>query len=61
MKVNFGSYTFFDSASKDKNTYNAASNKSYQQYAFDEKTFNDMLNNRQYEDAANYASQFHFI
>ena len=60
MKINFGSYTYFDGN---------PSNGIYQgikgvgetgQFAFDKEKFNSLIANRQYNDAADYASQFHF-
>jgi hypothetical protein len=59
MKVTFNGYTFFDPNSKDKDTH-AGTEQNYSDYKFDESKFNQLISNRQYEDAANYAAQFHF-
>lgn len=59
MKVNFGNYIFFDNVADNK-TILATSNSSAKQYAFDETKFNNLIANRQYNDAADYAAQFHF-
>lgn len=59
MKVNFGNYIFFDNVADNK-TISATNNSSAKQYAFDETKFNNFIANRQYNDAADYAAQFHF-
>ena len=59
MKVNFGNYIFFDNIADNK-TISATNNSSAKQYAFDETKFNNLIANRQYNDAADYAAQFHF-
>lgn len=59
MKVNFGNYIFFDNVADNK-TILATNNSSAKQYAFDETKFNNLIANRQYNDAADYAAQFHF-
>ena len=59
MKVNFGNYIFFDNVADNK-TISATNNSSAKQYAFDETKFNNLIANRQYNDAADYAAQFHF-
>ena len=59
MKVNFGNYIFFDNIADNK-TISATNNSSAKQYAFDETKFNNFIANRQYNDAADYAAQFHF-
>lgn len=59
MKVNFGNYIFFDNVADNK-TISATNNGSAKQYAFDETKFNNLIANRQYNDAADYAAQFHF-
>lgn len=59
MKVNFGNYIFFDNVADNK-TISATNNSSVKQYAFDETKFNKLIANRQYNDAADYAAQFHF-
>lgn len=52
MKINFGTYTYFGDINK---SYNNNS-----QYAFDKSYFNKLIGNRQYNDAADYASKYHF-
>ena len=52
MKINFGDYTYFGDENKQYNNRN--------QYKFDENYFNNLVSNRQYEQAANYASNYHF-
>ena len=60
MKVNFGDYIYFDNIA-DNQTILATNNNSFaKKYAFDETKFNKLIANRQYNDAADYASQFHF-
>jgi hypothetical protein len=59
MKINFGNYTYFDDNGK-TGTYISTQNDQFRKYAFDENKFNDMISNRQYADAADYASNFRF-
>lgn len=62
MKINFGNYTYFD-GDADGGVYNSTDipqNHGWQNLAFDESKFNELINNRQYQDAADYAAQFHF-
>lgn len=59
MKINFGNYTYFDGKA-DGETYNGLQTKYSKSFAFDENKFNQLVANRQYNDAADYASQFHF-
>lgn len=59
MKINFGDYTYFD-GKPDGETYNGLQTKYSKSFAFDENKFNQLIANRQYNDAADYASQFHF-
>ena len=62
MKINFGTYTYFDGDS-DGGVYNfsdAPTNQDWKNLAFDKDKFNGLINNRQYQDAADYAAQFHF-
>ena len=62
MKIDFGNYTYFDG----KNSiYIPKGSTDYpftfiQSHMFDENKFNQLVANRQYNDAADYASQFHF-
>ena len=60
MKISFGNYTYFDPNADDKNTYKTATNAQKQQYAFNQEKFNQLIANRQYNDAADYAAMFHF-
>lgn len=63
MKINFGNYTWFDGSpnggiiQKGNTNY---SSKFMQEHEFNEEKFNTMIANRQYNDAADYAAQFHF-
>lgn len=63
MKINFGNYTYFNGKIDD--IYITKESPSYkfsytQSRKFDENKFNQLVANRQYSDAADYASQFHF-
>ena len=60
MKIGFGNYTYFDPNADDKKTYKTATNAQKQQYAFSQEKFNQLIANRQYNDAADYAAMFHF-
>lgn len=60
MKISFGNYTYFDPNADDKKIYKLATNAQKQQYAFNQETFNQLIANRQYNDAADYAAKFHF-
>ena len=62
MKINFGDYTYFDGKN---GIYIPKGSTDYpftfiQSHMFDENKFNQLVANRQYNDAADYASQFHF-
>lgn len=59
MKVTFGNYTFFDETSKDTGIY-SGSDAGYANKAFNSQYFNQLIANRQYGDAADYAAQYHF-
>lgn len=60
MKINFGNYTYFDGKA-DGIIYQGIPGKTASgQFAFDENKFNQLISNRQYNDAADYAAQFHF-
>lgn len=59
MKVTFGNYTFFDETSKDTGIY-SGSDVGYANKAFNSQYFNQLIANRQYGDAADYAAQYHF-
>ena len=60
MKIAFGNYTYFDPNAEDKKTYKTATDAQKQQYAFSQEKFNQLIANRQYNDAADYAAMFHF-
>lgn len=60
MKISFGNYTYFDPNADDKKTYKKATDTQKQQYAFNQDKFNQLIANRQYNDAADYAAMFHF-
>ena len=63
MKINFGDYTWFGDLDDKRNiTYNAKdpTQKEFESKQFNDDYFNQLISNRQYEDAANYANQFHF-
>lgn len=60
MKVNFGSYTYFDGNPSDGIYQGTKGVGETGQFAFDKEKFNSLIANRQYNDAADYASQFHF-
>lgn len=63
MKINFGDYTWFGDLNDKRNiTYNAKdpTQKEFESKQFNDDYFNQLISNRQYEDAANYANQFHF-
>ena len=63
MKINFGDYTWFGDLDDKRNiTYNAKdpTQKEFESKQFNNDYFNQLISNRQYEDAANYANQFHF-
>lgn len=60
MKINFGNYTYFNPDADDKRNYNSANNIQKQKYSFNQNKFNQLIANRQYNDAADYAAMFHF-
>ena len=63
MKINFGNYTYFDDKPDGVNISKESTNYTFaytQSHRFDENKFNKLVANRQYSDAADYASQFHF-
>ena len=59
MKINFGNYTYFEDDGR-TGTYIGTKGEWSGHYAFDENKFNQLISNRQYNDAADYAAQFHF-
>ena len=56
MKVSFGNYSYYNPNDNSAVPTGNAINK----YKFDDRKFNQLIANRQYQDAADYASQFHF-
>lgn len=63
MKINFGSYTYFDGKTDGENIEHGSTQYPFtfiQSHMFDKEKFNTLVANRQYNDAADYASQFHF-
>ena len=63
MKINFGDYTYFDGKLDGVDIAKGSTNYPFtyiQSHMFDENKFNQLVANRQYSDAADYASQFHF-
>ena len=63
MKINFGNYTYFDGKADGVDIAKGSTNYPFtfiQSHMFDENKFNQLVANRQYSDAADYASQFHF-
>ena len=67
MKVILGSYTYYDPNSDDNKVYdiNYKDNRTkyadwFNKYTFNKTHFNQLVSNRQYQDAADYASKFHF-
>lgn len=62
MKIDFGNYTYFDGVN-DITIPHGSTEYPYTfiaSHEFDEAKFNELINNRQYQDAADYAAQFHF-
>lgn len=63
MKINFGNYTYYDGKLDDINITKGSTDYSstfIKSRMFDENKFNQLISNRQYNDAADYAAQFHF-
>ena len=63
MKINFGNYTYFDDNNDGVNIQKGDTSYPFtfiQSHMFDENKFNEMISNRQYSDAADYASKFRF-
>ena len=60
MKINFSNYTYFDGKPDGIDISKESTFLNKQSYKFDENKFNQLIANRQYSDAADYASQFHF-
>lgn len=60
MKINFGNYIYFDGNADGIIYQGTPGATATGKWAFDENKFNRLISNRQYNDAADYASQFHF-
>lgn len=56
MKISFGDYSYYNPTDNSPIPTGDAVNR----YKFDNNRFNQLIANRQYQDAADYASQFHF-
>lgn len=56
MRVSFGNYSYYNPNDNSAVPTGDAVN----QYKFDNRKFNQLIANRQHQDAADYASQFHF-
>lgn len=56
MKISFGNYSYYNPTDNSPIPTGDAVNR----YKFDNNRFNQLIANRQYQDAADYASQFHF-
>ena len=56
MKISFGNYSYYDPTNKSFIPKGNEVNK----YKFNNNYFQQLIGNRQYQDAADYASQFHF-
>lgn len=56
MKISFGNYSYYNPTDNSPIPTGDAVNR----YKFDNNKFNQLIANRQYQDAADYASQFHF-
>ena len=59
MKITFDNYTYFD-GNAENGTYVGTKGEWSGHYAFDSQYFNQLISNRQYGDAADYASHYHF-
>ena len=59
MKVDFDKYVYFDATSKDKKSY-TANNAPNGVTAFDIDAFQDLINQRRYEEAYEMGSKYHF-
>lgn len=56
MKISFGNYSYYDPTKKSSIPQGNEVNK----YKFDNNRFQKLISNRQYQDAADYASKYHF-
>ena len=55
MKLSFGNYSYYDSTDKSSIPENKVN-----KYKFDNTHFQQLIANRQYQDAADYAAKYHF-
>lgn len=56
MKISFGNYSYYDPTKKSVVPQGYGANK----YRFNNNIFQQLIANRQYQDAADYASKYHF-
>lgn len=56
MKISFGNYSYYDPTKKSVVPQGDGANK----YKFDNSLFQQLIANRQYQDAADYAAKYHF-
>ena len=56
MKISFGNYSYYDPTKKSSIPQGNEVNK----YKFNNSLFQQLISNRQYQDAADYASKYHF-
>lgn len=56
MKISFGNYSYYDPTKKSVVPQGDGANK----YKFNNSLFQQLIANRQYQDAADYASKYHF-
>ena len=56
MKISFGNYSYYDPTKKSSIPQGNEANK----YKFNNNIFQQLIANRQYQDAADYASKYHF-
>ena len=56
MKISFGNYSYYDPTKKSVVPQGDGANK----YRFNNNIFQQLIANRQYQDAADYASKYHF-
>lgn len=56
MKISFGNYSYYDPTKKSDVPQGYGANK----YRFNNNIFQQLIANRQYQDAADYASKYHF-
>ena len=56
MKISFGNYSYYDP----NNSSEIPTGNAVNQYKFDNNKFQQLIANRQYQDAADYAAMYHF-